>query len=131
MSDEKIDRIDQRVNELVNITGNLVTAVTGLITQVKDNSEQIKANSEQIKNLAQQQQLTTNQLTDVVRIVIETSNRVRDLEDKVDEGFEEFGKNARVANRKIDWAANTSLDALTRVDDLESRVAQIEQKISV
>ena len=131
MSDEKIDRIDRRVTELVNITGNLVTAVTELTAQVKEITAQVKDNSEQIKNLAQQQYLTTNQLTDVARVVIETSNRVKNLEERVDEGFEEFGKEFRVANRKIDWTANRSLDALTRVEDLESRVAQIEQKIAV
>jgi len=124
MSDEKIDRIDRRVNELVTITGNLVTAVTGLITKVDTHSEQI---AELIKS----QQVISNQLADVARVVIETSKRVRDLEEKVDEGFEEIGKEFRIVNRKIDWTTNTSLDALTRVEDLESRVAQIEQKIAV
>lgn len=131
MSDEKIDRIDQRVNELVNITGNLVTAVTELITQVKVQGEQIKVHSEQINKLTKSQQVMSGQLADIARVVIKTDKRLENLEQKVDEGFEEFGKGFSVANRKIDWTTNTSLDALTRVEDLESRVAQIEQRIAV
>ena len=138
MSDEKIDRIDQRVNELVNITGNLVTAVTGLATQVKEitvqvkeNTEQIKAHTEQINKLTESQQVMAGQLADIARVVIKTDKRLENLEQKVDEGFEEFRKEFSVANRKIDWTTNTSLDALIRVEDLESRVAQIEQTIAV
>ena len=152
MSDEKIDRIDRRVNELVTITGNLITAVTGLSTQVKEiteqvkevtvqvkeNTEQIKVQSEQIKvhreqinKLTESQQIMSGQLADIARVVIKTDKRLENLEQKVDEGFEELGKGFSVANRKIDWTTNTSLDALTRVEDLESRVAQIEQRIAV
>ena len=159
MSDEKIDRIDQRVTELVNITGNLVTAVTELSTQgkeitvqvkevtvqVKENteqikvqgeqikvqSEQIKVHSEQINKLTESQQIMSGQLADIARVVIKTDKRLENLEQKVDEGFEELGKGFSIANRKIDWTTNTSLDALTRVEDLESRVAQIEQRIAV
>ena len=159
MSDEKIDRIDQRVTELVNITGNLVTAVTELSTQVKEvtvqvkevtvqvkenteqikvqseqiklHSEQIKVHSEQINKLTESQQIMSGQLADIARVVIKTDKRLENLEQKVDEGFEELGKGFSVANRKIDWTTNTSLDALTRVEDLESRVAQIEQRIAV
>ena len=124
MSDEKIDRIDRRVNELVTITGNLVTAVTGLITKVDTHSEQI---AELIKS----QQIMSGQIADIARVVIKTDKRLENLEQKVDEGFEEFRKEFRIVNRKIDWMADTSLDALKRVEDLESRVAQIEQKIAV
>ena len=138
MSDEKIDRIDQRVNELVNITGNLVTAVTELTVQVKEitvqvkeNTEQIKVHSEQINKLTESQQVMSGQLADIARVVIKTDKRLENLEQKVDEGFEEFRKEFRIVNRKIDWTTNTSLDALTRVEDLESRVAQIEQTIAV
>ncbi len=159
MSDEKIDRIDQRVTELVNITGNLVTAVTELsmqvkevtvqvkevTVQVKENTEQIKVQGEQIKvqsvqiklhseqinKLTESQQIMSGQLADIARVVIKTDKRLGNLEQKVDEGFEELGKGFSVANRKIDWTTNTSLDALTRVEDLESRVAQIEQRIAV
>ncbi len=166
MSDEKLDRIDQRVTELVNITGNLVTAVTGLSTQVKEitaqvtglttqvsglatqvkeitvqvkeNTEQIKVqgeqievHSEQINKLTESQQIMSGQLADIARVVIKTDKRLENLEQKVDEGFEEFRKEFRIVNRKIDWTTNTSLDALTRVEDLESRVAQIEQRIVV
>jgi len=180
MSDEKIDRIDRRVNELVTITGNLVTAVTGLTTQVgeittqvtglttqvgeittqvtglttqvsglatqvsglatqvteitahvKENTEQIKVHSEQINRLIESQQIMSGQIADIARVVIKTDKRLENLEQKVDEGFEEFRKEFRIVNRKIDWTANTSLDAHTRVEDLENRVAQIEQKIAV
>ena len=159
MSDEKIDRIDQRVTELVNITGNLVTAVTELSTQVKEitvqvkeitvqvkevtvqvkenteqikvQGEQIKLHSEQINKLTESQQIMSGQLADIVRVVIKTDKRLENLEQKVDEGFEEFRKEFRIVNRKIDWMADTSLDALKRVENLESRVAQIEQKIAV
>ena len=152
MSDEKIDRIDQRVTELVNITGNLVTAVTELSTQVKEitvqvkevtvqvkenteqikvQSEQIKVHSEQINKLTESPQIMSGQLADIARVVIKTDKRLENLEQKVDEGFEELGKGFSIANRKIDWTTNTSLDALTRVEDLESRVAHIEQRIAV
>ena len=152
MSDEKLDRIDQRVTELVNITGNLVTAVTELTAQVKEitaqvkeitvqvkenteqikvQGEQIKVHSEQINKLTESQQVMSGQLADIARVVIKTDKRLENLEQKVDEGFEEFRKEFRIVNRKIDWTTNTSLDALTRVEDLESRVAQIEQRIVV
>ena len=99
--------------------------------QIKVQSEQIKLHSEQINKLTESQQIMSGQLADIARVVIKTDKRLENLEQKVDEGFEELGKGFSIANRKIDWTTNTSLDALTRVEDLESRVAQIEQRIAV
>ena len=94
-------------------------------------SNHLKTHNEQIGKLTESQQIMSGQIADIVRVVIKTDKRLENLEQKVDEGFEEFRKEFRIINRKIDWMADTSLDALKRVEDLESRVAQIEQTIAV
>ncbi len=145
MSEEKLDRIDQRLTELVGITGNLVTTVRELVGKVEDNTERITSledqqrvmskeismMSKQISAVTEQQKTTSAQLADVVRVVIKTDQRVEAMDSRMEEGFEELHNESRIANRKIDWATNTSLDAQKRVEDLESRVAKIEEKISI
>ena len=94
MNEEKLDRIDRRLTELVNITGNLVATVTELTQQTKANTEQLGVHSQQIGELTNQQRTLTNQLADVACVVIDTSkkheefkknieSRVSVIEDKV------------------------------------------------
>ena len=150
MSEEKLDKIDRRLTELVNVTGNLVTTVRELVGKVDDNSKRIssleehqkemskqisavtkqqEATSKQISAVTEQQKVTSAQLADVVRVVIKTDQRVEKMSQRMEQGFEELHNESRIANRKIDWAANTSLDAQKRVEDLESRVSKIEEKV--
>lgn len=87
-------------------TGSLVTTVRDLVVQVKDNSEQIKANREEIKAnresiianreeikanresinaLLEHQKLMSNQLADIVRVVIDTSKKQNEMKEDFDE----------------------------------------------
>lgn len=130
MPDEKIDRIDKRVSELVNIVGNLVTTVTELSLQQKVTTEQISALTEQQKAFAEQQKILTAQLSDVVRVVISLDKKQDVTREEMNENFEKIHNESRILHRKTDWASATSLDADKRVEALETRVTKLEEKLA-
>ena len=144
MSEDKIDRIDKRVNELVNITGNLVKAVNHLAEQQNRLAEQqnkfaIEQNrlaeqqnkfAESQNKLAEEQRITKGRLEDVIRVVIESDKKHEEFRRETNENFEILREENKIINRKVEWATTTSLDAEKRVEALEQRVAKLEEKFA-
>lgn len=137
MSDEKIDRIDRRVNELVNIVGNLVAAVSelgvqqkGAAGQMSSLTEQVNALTGQVNALAEQQKITSVQLADMVRVVISLDKKQDAVREEMSENFEKIHSESRILHRKTDWAGATAIDADKRVEELETRVAKLEEKLA-
>lgn len=151
MSEDKIDRIDKRVNELVNITGNLVKAVNHLAEQQNRLAEQqnkfaIEQNrlaeqqnkfaesqnklAEEQKKFGEEQRITKGRLEDVIRVVIESDKKHEEFRRETNENFEILREENKIINRKVEWATTTSLDAEKRVEALEQRVAKLEEKFA-
>lgn len=142
MSEERLDRIEKQVEQLVGAVGSLATAVADLTEQqkafaeqqkqfdgqIKSLAEQQNKTGEQIKALAEQQRITGGQLADVARVVIETKSQQDEFREETRENFDKLHKEMRVTNRKVDWSSTTALDAQKRVEDLEARVRRLEEK---
>lgn len=144
MSEEKIDAVDRRITELVNITGNLVKAVNQLAEQQNKFAEQQNKFAEQQNKFADEQQrlaeeqqrlagqqiLTTNRLDDVIRIVHEQNKQHEEFRKETNKNFTTLREENKIINRKVEWSTTTSLDADKRVKALEIRVAKLEEKIA-
>ncbi len=103
--EERLDSIDNKLNELVRITGNLVTNIRDLNENARITGEQIQRVENQIESLTEQQKITAAQLSDVARVVIET------------------GKNVNSMNQRF-----VRTDA--ELEKLERRLTTIEEKIA-
>jgi hypothetical protein len=137
MSDEKIDVLDKRVNELLMITGKLVEAVNLIGEQQKVFAENLRIIGEQQqkfaeeqKRLAEEQKITSGRLDDVIRVVINLDKKHEEFRQETNENFAKLREENRVTNRKVEWATTTALDADKRVEDLETRVAKLEERFA-
>jgi hypothetical protein len=72
MSDDKLNALDNRVTELVTITGRLVGTVTGL-------GEQQNKFAEEQKRLAEEQKITSGRLDDALRIILEQGQQQKEF----------------------------------------------------
>ena len=151
MSDEKLSALDQRVTQLVTMTGKLIETVTNLAEQQNKFAEEQRITSgrlddairiileqnkkqdefaEEQKRLAKEQQITSGKLGDVIKVMLEKDKKDEEFRNKTNENFVKLREENKVINRKVEWATTTSLDADKRVEALEVRVAQLEQKIA-
>lgn len=123
MSDEKLDKLENSINELANITGNLVKAVETLAAKQQSFDERLQ-------KFDNRQKINSGRLEDVIRVVLEMKNNDEEFRRETNENFKKLRNESRVTNRKVEWTTNTSLDAQKRAEDLEIRVARIEEIIA-
>lgn len=80
MSEEKLDRIDRRLNELVTISGNLVVAVRGLNDKYENLSDKVESLSEKVDKNNEQIE-ATNKRIDKTNVILEDAlSRIIDLQ---------------------------------------------------
>jgi hypothetical protein len=143
MSDEKLSALDGRVAQLVTMTGKLIETVTTLTEQEDEFSEEQKMTSSRLhealkailkKNKTQeefeaQQRVTSEQLDNELKAILKR-NEQEEFRCETNDNFVKLREENKVINRKVEWATTTSLDADKRVEALEIRVAELEQKIA-
>ena len=80
MSDEKIDRIDKRLSELVTITGNLVFAVKDLNEKFEDLNEKVEVLTEKVDNNTEQIKVVNKKVDRTSAILDEALMRIIELQ---------------------------------------------------
>lgn len=143
--------IDERIAELLTLTERLVEKVTAFTKKQKNYTEQQNkfAEEQEItssklheeikailkKNKSQEefearQKMTSEQLHDEIRVILDQNKKDEEFRNETNENFAKLRDENKIINRKVEWSTTTSLDADKRVEALEVRVAQLEQKIA-
>ena len=143
--------IDERIAELLTLTERLVEKVSGFTEKQKNYTEQQNKFAEEQKitssklheeikailkkNKSQEefearQKMTSEQLHDEIRVILDQNKKDEEFRNETNENFAKLRDENKIINRKVEWSTITSLDADKRVEALEVRVAELEQKIA-
>ena len=72
----------------------------------------------------------SGQLHEALRVILDQNKKDEEFRSETNENFARLRDENKIINRKVEWSTTTSLDADKRVEALEIRVTQLEQKIA-
>ena len=128
MSEDKLDRIEKRVNQLVDMFGKMigtVTKINGDITEMKGDINEIKID---VKRLDGKTDDIAREVLDLQKVHNEFKQETRQNFERVEQNFVDVKSELRFMNRKSAVLANDVVEVRASINDVENRVDELKRK---